>query len=1289
MIYFMFFPISLSFKCNSLCVRLCKLWSRIRFSSWLWLTAAILLSFSSLALTAQESDSNATAPTAVSASESSLQSVTVAPLTTDAPVELTLQSVQEFIPRIEQKQEWDAETKSRLKSIYEETATFLNVEKQWQEKITNFDKLAQSAPMTLQDVRSEIAATTTQPATNFLQNLTVAEIEPIQAQMEADLKAAQDRALEVDRDVKLRSERRLEIPKSRARVKSDLETLEQSNDLSSASDQNSEPVEKAERLKALARRRALNEELKSYDQEISSYDARRDLLVARQELATRRVTSLNNHLNRLREILSARRQKEAEEAARRAEEELKNAAYEHAAVEKLAQGNLELSRERVGEDGLVGKLNDASNDLSQLSRDLEKYLSEYRSVRGRVEAIESMGSSVNNAIGLLLRQSRSGLPEPRQYLKEIQEAQRNASASQFKLVGLREERTRYVDLESRVSEVMSEVEAGDAESGLSDFEKGFIERAAREQLQNRRKYLDDLIADYETYTSILAELEVGRLKMVELLKHFANYIDERILWIRSADRISLKDFSQDMSELKSSFSSESLRLAAGQFGNDFKNNPLPTILGVVVVIGLIALRRRLISQLKDLGIQAKKRTQVSFAITWRALWITLELAATVPVILWIIAWRLDESSYLDVNKAYAAGINALAWGYFILALLRQIIRSNGLADGHFGWNPSSLKPVRSWILVLMLVNLPILFLITVLNQRGDLSAGGRILFLISMLALGAFVFGIFYPARSPFRVNAQGEETDEFLLWTPFLLGMTCSLGLFLASAFGYHYTAMRLAGFLQYSIWLALGVYLTFKLVFRWLLLVRRKLAIEQVRQRRLAAQQAAGVAGAGAASGVVPGVNPESGVVNVTDEELDLAEANMQTVRLAGSFCWLVFALGLWGIWADIVPALGALDRVIVWPIGGGAAKAEGPGYNYDWMSDPGTAMQSDANAGSARNEDGSNGSGTSESADSLRDNQTSSSSPASMMVGGTGGGANSADAGAAVLKESSVITLADLGICLIAIFMTYIGSRNIPGLLEITAVRWMKLDRGGSYAMTTLAQYVIVLAGGLTAFGALGMTWSKLQWFAAAISLGIGFGLQEIVSNFVSGLIVLFERPIRPGDVVTVGDVSGTISKIKIRATTITDWDRKELIVPNREFVTGRLINWTLTDPVTRVVFKIGVAYGTDPEKVRDILKDIAVSTPHVLTDPAPSIVFQQFGESSLDFDLRVFVPHIDYLIATRNHIQFAIDKAFKEHGIEIPFPQRDLHIRSMPPEFLEKGKTSPIQSNPIKDAGDLEV
>jgi potassium efflux system protein len=171
---------------------------------------------------------------------------------------------------------------------------------------------------------------------------------------------------------------------------------------------------------------------------------------------------------------------------------------------------------------------------------------------------------------------------------------------------------------------------------------------------------------------------------------------------------------------------------------------------------------------------------------------------------------------------------------------------------------------------------------------------------------------------------------------------------------------------------------------------------------------------------------------------------------------------------------------------------------------------------------------------------------------------------------------------------------------------------------------------------------------------------------VANFISGLILLFERPIRVGDTVTVGDVSGTVSKIRIRATSITDWNRKELIVPNKEFVTGRLVNWTLSDPIVRVEIPVGIAYGSDTEKARERMLEVARANENVLRDPPPSVIFMAFGESSLDFQLRAFTK-IDTLLSVRDQLNMAVDKAFREAGIEIAFPQRDIHVRSVEDTF----------------------
>jgi potassium efflux system protein len=202
---------------------------------------------------------------------------------------------------------------------------------------------------------------------------------------------------------------------------------------------------------------------------------------------------------------------------------------------------------------------------------------------------------------------------------------------------------------------------------------------------------------------------------------------------------------------------------------------------------------------------------------------------------------------------------------------------------------------------------------------------------------------------------------------------------------------------------------------------------------------------------------------------------------------------------------------------------------------------------------------------------------------------------------------------------------------------------------------------------AFSKIGIGWSKVQWLSAAMSVGLGFGLQEIFANFVSGLIILFEQPVRVDDVVTIGEVTGKVSKIRIRATTIRRWDQRELIVPNKEFITGHLINWTLSDNVLRQEFSVGIAYGSDIAKAEKILYEVARANPLVLADPAPVVIFRSFGDNSLNFDLRLYISGMDKWMTVWHKTNCDIDTEFRKAGIEIAFPQRDLHIRSVDPSI----------------------
>jgi potassium efflux system protein len=263
----------------------------------------------------------------------------------------------------------------------------------------------------------------------------------------------------------------------------------------------------------------------------------------------------------------------------------------------------------------------------------------------------------------------------------------------------------------------------------------------------------------------------------------------------------------------------------------------------------------------------------------------------------------------------------------------------------------------------------------------------------------------------------------------------------------------------------------------------------------------------------------------------------------------------------------------------------------------------------------------------------------------------------------------TLTNLFLASLYVFIAVVSVRNFSGVMELLVFRRWSIEAGGRYAVNQLAKYVLFSIGFISVANELGGSWSQVQWLVAALSVGLGFGLQEIFANLVSGIILLFERPIRVGDTVTIGTVTGKVSRIQMRATTLIDMDQKDLIVPNKTFITSQLINWTLSDPITRVVIPVAIAYGSDVELAHKVMLDTVYSTPLVLSDPEPSVLLIGFGESSLDFSIRVYVSELLNRLPVTHDLHVRLEKALREHKIEIPFPQRDIHVRStVPPGSL---------------------
>ena len=256
---------------------------------------------------------------------------------------------------------------------------------------------------------------------------------------------------------------------------------------------------------------------------------------------------------------------------------------------------------------------------------------------------------------------------------------------------------------------------------------------------------------------------------------------------------------------------------------------------------------------------------------------------------------------------------------------------------------------------------------------------------------------------------------------------------------------------------------------------------------------------------------------------------------------------------------------------------------------------------------------------------------------------------------------ISIGDVLVFALVIASSFLVAKIICLLLEEEFLPRLKLKRGLPYAISTVTRYIILVVGFIIAMAAVGIDLSKTTLLAGAFGVGIGFGLQNVVNNFVSGLILLFERPVQVGDAIEVDTLLGEVTGIGIRASTVRTYQGAEVIVPNGDLISRQVVNWTFSNRRRRVEVPIGVAYGTDPQTVIDLLLEIANNHPRVDSDPEPTVVFTNFGESSLDFNLRCWVNIFEEGLAVGTDLRVQIVEALKEAGIEIPFPQRDVHLR----------------------------
>jgi potassium efflux system protein len=944
--------------------------------------------------------------------------------------------------------------------------------------------------------------------------------------------------------------------------------------------------------------------------ERDTYEARRELLPLRRDRALRRVARAEKVAVFWKERADARRSAEGESAAESAEEQIDDITRRFPALEQLAAQTRELVALRSGGSGLPTRIRHAQAELESSRLQLDEVRNRFRAGRRRIS-----DGGLTEAMGLILRRDYEWLPQPSDLNADSACREKDLSSAQLELIATEEERSAVGDIVTATDRLLESLHL---ESPTEE-----LRTAARELLATQRTSHDAVLGGLETLSSAFYEHKELTSTLLDESLAYRGFIEQRILWVRSSPPNPLNSLLAapvHATELVHTFWTE----ATPRGVRDLASERLGGLVAIgILLCALLALRRLLKRKRQEMGVQARSFRTDKYIYTARALVQSLLLSLPMPIVAWTAGWVLSDSPG-ELARATGEGLREIAVVWLFLRFLRELAADKGVGSAHFRWPAGSVAALRKelrWFEPLA-VGLGLVAL-SLARQTSTQWADsvGRLCFVGVMGALAIFAHRLLRAESHMWAISpsaGKGLLRKTHGIWSLVATGLPVALAL-LAVA-GYYYTALQFEVRVRYSIGFAVGLVVVNALLLRWLFMTRRRLAVRQALEAKAKKEQEEEAASA-----------TESGTAALDTDKVDLPAIDAQTRQLFKTSITLAAVVGFFFIWASVLPALRVLDRVQLLPTLV-IASAETDLEDHDLRTAP-------ANPTAAQPSSSPSLPGT----------------PALSAV-------SSADDGANALGLPTRLTLADALLALLLALLTGVAAKNLPALLELAVLQRLPLDEGSRYAVATIARYLILIAGVSAVSGALGVGWQKVQWLAAALTFGLAFGLQEIFANFVSGLIILIERPIRVGDTVTVGGAEGRVTQLRMRATTILDWDRRELLVPNKEFITGSVINWTLSDPVTRMVIPVGIAYGSDTAKARSLLLKAAASNPLVLDDPSPSAIFRSFGGSSLEFKLRIFFANRDLWPELIDKIHSQIDDAFRKAGIEIAFPQRDLHIRS---------------------------
>ncbi len=733
---------------------------------------------------------------------------------------------------------------------------------------------------------------------------------------------------------------------------------------------------------------------------------------------------------------------------------------------------------------------------------------------------------------------------------------------------------------------------------LTAEEETDLENIVEETLSKQKEYLDTLIRSNRNYFDKLLNLDVAERALVRQTEEYSDYIQERIFWIKSSSPLSVTELKLTSHSLRWLFSPTHWKELLKTVQKDISNNQIIYVTAFFCFLSLLYLAYNVRQQLRIINKEITRNSYRKFGITARVAFLTLFIAIVWPGMIWFLAWRIG--SHPQVPDFVKAVDYSLRQVAWLL-FFWELIRQICRPLGLGESHFGWYKQTVSYVRRNIRWVIPFsipLLFVTLLLHGKETDRNQDLLERLFFIAL-LLVYTIF--ARRVFHPRSglfQSILNYNQEVWYDRFKFIVYFLTLFIPCSL----ILLSLIGFYFTAMSL---FHLTFLTLWLFLcVIIFRALLLRWIliHHRQLSYKQ--NQERLQAIRKDLQESSTETSFAGITTEEetpADLTKISAQIKKLINATMSVILLMGLLWIWGDTLPAFNRLDTY----------------ENSLWS----TSIQS---LEETENPDG--------------------------------------HISYKLTDKLEPVTYFDLGLAFIFAIFAFIATKNIPGLLEFLVLQRLPLDTPVKYAITSLARYFVALIGIFVVFNTIGLGWSKLQWLATALTFGLAFGLQEIFANFVSGLILLIERPIRVGDIITVDEITGVVSRIRMRATTITNWDRKEYIVPNREFITGKLLNWTLTDSVNRISISVGVAYGTDTTRASAIALKILTENTLVLADPPPSITFESFGDSTLNLTLRAYLPSLETRLQVIHELHTSIHEQFNKANIEIAFPQRDVHIYS---------------------------